>query len=196
MANPTVGFGFQPSRRLDGASPNAQLIQREIASDNTNKIHQYSPVIELASGYIDIAAATDAPVFGVMIGVEYYDINLQQMVYAPAWLGVATALAGSVKALIVPATPNQLFKVRNSGTVMTIADVGANAKLEAVAGDDNTKLSKFRLDQATINTTNTFPFRIWGIADSQGAFNDKTLANNIVEVLIVNNSVTATTGKA
>ena len=197
MANPTTGFGFQPTRRIDGASPNAQLVDEQVIYSYSTKIHQFTPVIRAASGYIEAAGANDAPVLGVFMGVEYYDTALKQKIFTPAWLApTATALAGSVVAKVVLATPMQLFKVRSSGTVITLADKGANAKLEAVAGDDATGISKFRLDQTTLNTTNTLPFQVWEILPTKGEFNNATLDNNIVEVLIVNNTVTSTTGKA
>lgn len=195
MTNPTTGFGFQPSRLISGASPNGLLLEEQILSTYATKIHQFTPVIRGTDGYLAAAAATDAPVLGVLEGVEYYDTGLQQMIYSAAWLAPSLAQAGSVKAKIVPFNTSQLFKVRNNGTVLALADKGANFKLEANAGDDNTKMSKFRLDASTIATTNTFPFQLWDIYPTQGSFNDSTLDNNIVEVLAVNNTVTATTGK-
>lgn len=193
MTNATLGFGFQPTRKLDGSTPNAQLQEREISSSNTNKIYQYDPIIAPAAGYIDVAAATDHPILGVFEGVDYYDTALNQWIFLAAWLGVTTGLAGSIKGKFTPATPNQLFKARSSGTKIGVADLGAVTKCVANAGDAGSLQSRFTLDQSNLNTTNTFPFLIWDV-NWTGDGNDPTLDNNIVEVVIVNNVATSTTG--
>lgn len=192
MSNSNAPFGFRPVRRLDGAVPNCSILEREIKSDNTTKIHQFAPVKELATGYIDLAGAADYPIYGVLEGVEYYDTALKQYVFAPAWLAPSTALAGSVKARITPAHSAQVFEVQSSGAVIDIAAIGANANHAAGTANDTTGLSGASLDQTTLNTTNTLQWRVIGLSKRGG--NDNTSSYNIVEVIAVNNSFTATTG--
>ena len=79
MANQDTAFGLRPIG-LNGAGANTTgVTQYEIASNNTSAIFQYSPVIPLAAGVIDIVGNANGgtvPALGVLMGVEYVDLSL------------------------------------------------------------------------------------------------------------------------
>lgn len=192
MSNTNAPFGFRPVRHTGGV-PNYQLETAEIAYNNNTKIHKGAPLKQLASGYIDLAGINDYPLIGVFESVEYFDTAQNRKYASNAWLGVSTAVAGSVKAKY-NRDPKTVYEVRSSGAAITIADVGANAKHVAGTANDTTGISGASLDQASLNSTNTLQWRVVGL--SNRGENDNASSYNIVEVLLVRHFDLDTTGIA
>ena len=195
MSNTQAPFGFQQSSTITGASPNYSVVHRQISSANTNKIARGDAVIELSTGYIDIALSTSNPILGIFDGVQYYDTSLQKTQWLPAWYGVTTGLSGSISAAVI-VDPQGTYKVQagpSSTTGVTLANVGLNATFGGqglpVSGSG---ISQAYLDVATISTTNTLPFRIIGFAGVPT--NDTTSAYDTVIVKINTQTYNQTTG--
>lgn len=195
MANIQAPFGFQQSSTITGASPNYVVVHRQISSANTNKIGRGDPVIELSTGYIDIALSTSNPILGVFDGVEYYDTSLQKTQWLPAWYGVTTGLSGSILAAII-VDPQATYKVQagnSSTTGITFANVGLNVTFGGQGNPVNgSGVSQAYIDVATISTTNTLPFRIVGFGGTPN--NDITSAYDTVIVKINTQTYNQTTG--
>jgi hypothetical protein len=116
MANQDTAFGLRPIG-INGAGYNTTgVTQYEIASNNTNAIFQYSPVIPLAAGVVDIVGNANGgtvPALGVLMGVEYVDSSSKKPVFKNYWPGSNNASVDSnhpVKAFVAD-NPNQLFMV-------------------------------------------------------------------------------------
>ena len=116
MANQDTAFGLRPIG-LNGAGSNTTgVTQYEIASNNTNAIFQYSPVIPLAAGVVDIVGNANGgtvPALGVLMGVEYVDSSSKKPVFSNYWPGsnnVSVDTNHPVKAFVAD-NPNQLFMV-------------------------------------------------------------------------------------
>ncbi len=116
MANQDTAFGLRPIG-LNGAGANTTgVTQYEIASNNTNAIYQYSPVIPLAAGVIDIVGNANGgtvPALGVLMGVEYVDSSSGKSTWKNYWPGsnnVSVDTNHPVKAFVAD-NPNQLFMV-------------------------------------------------------------------------------------
>lgn len=191
MPNTNAPFGFKAVRRYDGAAPNFASRPREIAYNYATKIYAGDPVKELNTGYIALAAAGDVPVLGIFDGCEYMDTVQNKKVFSKNWPAVSSAVSGTVKANII-VDPMAVYEVRSSGAAITIADVGLNASYVAGTGNDVSGLSGAALNQATLNTTNTLAFRVVGLSTRGG--NDNSSSYNIVEVVIVQQAITALTG--
>tara|TARA_R100000908_G_C3750116_1_gene144748 strand:+ start:77 stop:724 length:648 start_codon:yes stop_codon:yes gene_type:complete len=173
MANQDTSFGLRPIG-LNGAGANTTgVTQYEIATDNTNAIFQYSPVIPLATGFIDIVGNANGgtvPALGVFMGVEYVDSSSKKTVFKNYWPGsnnVSVDTNFPVKALVAD-NPNQLFMVAADETVTdratALADIFANASLAtATSGSTSTGRSTAQLDISTAATTATLLMRIQGI---------------------------------
>ena len=90
MANQDTAFGLRPIG-LNGAGANTTgVTQYEIASNNTNAIFQYGPVIPLAAGVIDRVGNANGgtvPALGVLMGVEYVDSSTKKPVFKNYWPG-------------------------------------------------------------------------------------------------------------
>ena len=195
MSNVFAPTGFQFIRNYYSGAPTYQSTVVNIASTNANTIGKGDAVIQLSSGFIDIATAASSPILGIFDGCQYYDTFLQKTVYSNSWNAPSTALAGSVQARVIT-DPQAVFIVQtgaaSSPAAITQANIQQNAKLVAGTPQTGTGLSTEYLDQATIATTSTFPFRIIGFA--QNINNDSTSANSYVEVIANPGAWMATTG--
>lgn len=195
MSNIQAPFGFQQSSTITGASPNYVVVSRQIASNNTNKIGKGDPVIELSTGYIDIALSTSNPILGIFDGLEYYDTSQQKVLWQPAWYGQSTGLSGSILASII-VDPQATYKVQagnSSTTGIVFGNVGLNVTFGGQGNPVNgSGVSQAYLDVTTISTTNTLPFRIVGFGGAPN--NDPTSAYDVVIVKINTQTYNQTTG--
>ena len=174
MANQDTAFGLRPIG-LNGAGANTTgVTQYEIASTNTNAIYQYSPVIPLAAGVIDIVGNANGgtvPALGVLMGVEYVDSSTKKTVFKNYWPGANSVSVDTnfpVKAFVAD-NPNQLFMVAADESVTdratALADVFANASLAtATSGSTSNGRSTAELDISTAATTATLFMRIVGLS--------------------------------
>ena len=173
MANQDIAFGLRPIG-LNGAGANTTgVTQYEIASNNTNAIYQYSPVIPLASGLIDIVGAANGgtvPALGVFMGVEYVDSSSKKTVFKNYWPGsnnVSVDTNFPIKALVAD-NPNQLFMIAADGSSTdrstALTNIFANVSLaNGTSGSTSTGRSTAEMDISTVNTTATLFMRIQGI---------------------------------
>lgn len=195
MSNVSAPFGFQQSGTVTGASPSYVVVHRQIASNNTNKIGRGDFVIELSTGYIDIALSTSNPVLGVFDGLEYYDTSQQKVLWQPAWYGQTTGLSGSILAAVI-VDPQATYKVQagnSSTTGVTFANIGLNATFGGQGNPVNgSGVSQAYLDVTTISTTNTLPVRILGFSLSPN--NDTTSAYDTVIVKVNTQTYNQTSG--
>lgn len=185
MSNPNAPFGFRPSRRIDGAVPNYQLITRRLAYNTSGSIAKGDPVKSLVSGYIDKRAAGSDPIFGIFWGCRYLDPNLGYVVDVNSWTAPSLASTTIVEAFVI-ADKNMVFQCRAGGaaTAITLADIGANFEHggEGVPSPANSMGFSTAYLTPTPATTATHPFRLVGVA-SQIPGNDVTAAYDIVEVV-------------
>jgi hypothetical protein len=181
MANTFAPTGFQFIRNYLNGAPTYQSTWVALAYNNSHTIGKGDVVLQLNTGFIDLAVASDSPVFGVFDGVQYYDTAQQKTIFSNSWNAPSTALAGSVLARVIT-DPYAVFLVQSGPTSAVVqSDIGKNAKFVAGTPQTGTGISTEYLDQATINTTATFPFRIIGFG--QNLNNDVTSGNNYVEVI-------------
>ena len=175
MANQDTAFGLRPIG-LNGSAVNSTgVTQYEIAAANTNAIYQFSPVIPLTAGVIDIVGNANGgtvPFLGVLMGVEYVDSSTKKTVFKNYWPGANNVSVDTnfpVKAFVAD-NPNQLFRIAADESVTdratALADVFSNCSLAtATSGSTATGRSTAQLDISTAATTATLAMRIVGIVD-------------------------------
>jgi hypothetical protein len=170
MANVLAPFGFQPIRRLDGASWTANMTVRKIASNNSTAIFKGDVVKSLNTGYIAQAAANDTQIAGVFVGCQYLSTSQSRTVWSPYWPGSDTTQ--DVTAYIID-DPLCVFLAQSgggSGSPVGLSAIGDNIKITtATAGNTANGISGMALDDANIATTSTYPFRIIDIPGVQVA---------------------------
>lgn len=196
MANVQAPNGFQIARRQDGAEPNYSIDTVQILNTNTNKIAFGDPVILLATGFIDKVANNTTTIYGIFYGCEYVDSNLQRKIWQPSWTGPSTAVAGTVVAKVC-SDPMAVFRVQAGGSAVTgvlQADVGANigVNVASTGSPNQAGYGVAFVDQTTIQTTATLPFRIVGL--SQVVNNDPLSPFDWVDVKMNNQAFNTTTG--
>jgi hypothetical protein len=175
MANTNGAFGLRPIGKVGQNGNNGGLTEYRIASNNTNKIYQGSPVIPLAAGVIDIvgaAAGGTVGLVGVFWGCEYVSSTTGKKVWSNYWPGSGANSNFPVKAFVYD-DPLQTFVIATSNINSSWdteaelrAAIFANANFATAAtGSDVTGLSAGTLDVQTINTTNNLNLRIMGIQE-------------------------------
>lgn len=187
MANSNSPFGLRPVRRIDGAAPNYQTNPYQISTANTNKIG-CGDIVKFDgsnAGFIDVAAATDTPVLGVLSACEWYDTAFKQKIFSPWWTGTTTAVA-PITAYVYD-DYNIVYEVQSgTGGPVTIASVRKNAKVLSTgvnAPNATTGLSTEALDVASIATGQAaYPMKIVGLSQRVG--NDNASNFNVVEVIL------------
>ncbi len=190
MANPTTGFGLQFSRRLDAAAPSMQLITRRIAYNESSVIGNGDLVEALSDGYVEAYTAGDsaAVVGGVFRGCKYLNPTLGYSQWYPNW-SAPSLPSTTVVECYLEVDPNIVYNIRSgggAGTVITIADIGANFELTVGTPNSLTGQSTTLLLN-TPATTATFPVKMVGLYQGvPSSYNDPTLVNNIVEVKLNN----------
>jgi len=173
MANQDTAFGLRPIG-LNGAGANTTgVTQYEIAAANTNAIYQYSPVIPLSTGFVDIVGNANGgtvPALGVLMGVEYVDSSSKKTVWKNYWPGANNVSVDSnfpVKAFVAD-NPNQLFMCAADGSVTNkstaIGHLFSNVSLASgTSGSTDNGRSTAELDISTVATTATFFMRVVGL---------------------------------
>lgn len=191
MTNPSVGFGLRAARRVDGAALSDQLNEYQIAYNNTNPMCTGDLVIPLSTGYIDIWSSA-ALTLGVFMGCSYFSSAVGRTVWSPRWPGVSLGTSTlKVKAWVL--TDNKtVFDIRTTVNPATIADIGANASVTTTTGDSITGQSKWTLDGTTMDSTNTFPLKIVGLASYPNI--DDSLVGNIAQVVLNSQAYTLILG--
>ncbi len=193
MPNVNAPFGFRQIGLMGGSvTPSFGMITRKIASSDTTKIFHGDPVKNLATGYVaQWTPGTEvSQLAGIFVGCEYLSTSLGRVVWSPFWPGADAA--ADPMAYLVPCnlSPAPLFLVQSSGNT-TQADIGANADVILGTGNTRTGLSGATINQATIASTATFPFRIMGLYEGVGPGSDASSNFNWV---VVAANVTGSTG--
>lgn len=207
MANVQSPFGFRPVRRVDGAVPNYKVTTRYLAYNNTNTIARGDPVKTLSTGYIDRGTA-GAQIVGIFWGVKYYDPTTQRIQWYPNWTAPTNLTAppssgyspyfggqgANVEAQIID-DPWLVFECQTGGSTTTpinLGNVGNNVNFAGAGAANSAGNSVAYVDQTTVLTTSTLPFRIIGLSQKIG--NDNASAYNTVEVVLNNSDFKTLTG--
>lgn len=196
MPNTNSPFGFEHVGFAGGRPGTYGNTTRSIASTNTDVIFTGDPVYSLATGYIAKATPGTTPICGIFVGCRYYSPAAKTIVWSPYYPG--SGASGDVECYIIT-DESALFKVQVGGSTTTgvvFADIGANIQFAYGTGNTGTGLSGAFVDQTTIATTSTLPFRIVDIITSPAGVNgyDATGAYNVVLVRVNNQDFNQLTG--
>ena len=199
MANTNGAFGLRPIGVQGQGANTTGATEYRIASGNTNAIYQGSPVIPLATGFIDIvgaAAGGTVGVLGVFWGCKYVSSTTGEMVWSNHWPGSGADSNHPVIAYVYD-NPMQTFVIASDASLTNEATarghVFANANFaDADAGVTATGISSGKLAVSTIAATATLQMRIIGIQDD--AENADFTAAGIPLIVRLNNHFNASNG--
>lgn len=161
MSNVNAPFGFRYLGDVSGGSPTEATTYAIVQSTNTTAIFAGDPVSPDGSGYIVQATAGTVQLNGIFKQVEFLQAAVGRNIWLPYWPGSGNTGNGSA---LISANPFSLFVAQALNTAIARADIGANINFAlGTAGSTLTGQSGASLDQSTITTTNTLPFRIYGL---------------------------------
>lgn len=162
MANTLTPFGFRHFGYIEGFVSNYAMSVRRVAAANGTAIFRGDPVTSLNTGYIAQSSAGTTQIAGIFQGCEYLSTSQNILIRSKYWPG--SDATGDVKAFIID-NPYATFLTQSNGTAVALSNVGNNANFALTqAGSTVTGYSGATLDQSTVNTTTTLPFRIIRLA--------------------------------
>jgi hypothetical protein len=166
VANTAAKFGFRHIGYLGGGSPDYQLSTGVILSSNTTKIFRGDPVVRTpATGKIAQASNQTETLAGIFDGCMYTPVG-GIPVWSPFWPGAA----GSDAVAYIIDAPNALFLAAALNTSLTLANVGENVGYDIGTGNTVNGFSGATIEQTTLNTTLTLPFRVVAPCTTSGNF--------------------------
>jgi hypothetical protein len=193
MSNPNIPFGFQESGLIDGISPNFGMFpDGQISTANTNSIYGWDVAKPISGGYFDVFTAPvagGAPVGGIFVPhfawpSKSYGGTFRNRAYLNQ--GSDVVAGGAIGCKIVN-NPQAKFIVRSaglSGAAVGQTAIGQNANFAIGPAPGNNLISAFWLDDSTIGTGPSLPFRIVAIVPNPPS--DPTSIYNQVVVMFNN----------
>jgi hypothetical protein len=167
VANTQAAFGFRHIGYLSGGSPDYQMSTRKIASAYATKIYRGDPVvINPTTGKLEQASSNTVNVAGIFDGCMYTPTGGTPQ-WSPFW--PAAGAAADATAYIIDA-PNAIFLAAALNTSIVTANIGENVGFAIGTGSTATGFSGATVDQSTLNTTNTLPFKVIAPCTSEGNF--------------------------
>jgi hypothetical protein len=181
MANQTRGFGLRPIGKV-GQNRDAQGQSEYRIAASATAIYFQDPVKAINTGTIGVAAAGDT-LLGSLNGVFYTNTTTRK----PTWTNNLQASNTATDILgYVADDPYERFEIKsNDSNASAQTDVFLNANIVYAAGDSANYVSAVRLDNSTINTTNTLQLRIIGPSTNIG--NDDLASAGVTWVVNINN---------
>ena len=157
MANTNAPFGFRQYSGT-GSAPTYEQVPVRIAYDATN-IFFGDPVTPTNGGLVVQGAGSDAQTAGVFVGCQYLSVSQKRTVWSNYWPGSDVAATNYVIGYIVN-DPNAKFLAQVGTTGLVVADVNSNIDYAIGSGNTMSGISGAFLDQSTLATTSTLPFRV------------------------------------
>lgn len=165
-------FGMVPVQNL-AAGYNTQGFETFNILDGYTTAIYFGDVVKMATtGLIqkDTGTTTLTP-YGVAVGVSYVDPSLGYWQNSQFWPASTTTgiAAGSplYPSIKVVDNPDAVFMIQADDTVAQSA-LGANAAIVQTAGTSVFGKSRNALSASSVDTTDTLPLRIVGLADIPG----------------------------
>jgi hypothetical protein len=140
-------------------------------------------VTSLGTGYVTLATAGTTQISGIFLGCYYLNTGVGRVVWSRNWPGSG---AGGDATAEIDTDPNALFVAQSNNTAIAFTDIDANVNFAIGTPNSTTGYSTSSIDQSTIATTNTLPFRIVGLlsqylpANSVAGTDDSSAYNRII----------------
>lgn len=157
MANTAALFGFRHIGYASGSSPDYQLATGVILSNNATKIFRGDPVCyDPTTGAVVQGANNTSTLCGIFDGCQYTPVAGGPPTWSPFWPGSAF---GPATAYFIDA-PGALFLAACLNTSLVTANLGENVGYAIGAGSVANGFSAATIDQSSLNTTLSLPFRV------------------------------------
>lgn len=144
-------------------------IDNAIPSGYNTDLFIGSPVVKDTNGVLVRAGATNSSqILGILMGVEFVlpDGSLSRAKYWPA--NQTIQANSSVRAIVCPCTPTNVFEVQANGSLAQTADQDMAVWTDTTAGSAITGRSGARLSTTLVGNGNSSQWRIIGLAPIPG----------------------------
>ena len=166
MANTQATFGFRHIGYISGAAVDYQLATGTILSTYATQMFRGDPiVIDPTTGFINQAADNVSTVQGIFDGCMYTPVGGTPQ-WSPFWPGAS----GSPATAYFINAPGALFMAAAFNTSLVTANIGENVGFKIGTGNTSNGFSGATIDQSSLNTTNTLPFRVVAPVTQSGNF--------------------------
>lgn len=191
-SNTLTPMGLIQSRNLIGGAPTYQNNAYSIKNGYASNIG-VGDLVKTGTGsnqgYVTLSALGDTSGLGVFVTVyPYYDTVFMQTAHGlnGSYSSSAAPVSGTNIPCAVISDPFAVFRVQVSGGPWVDTWRGQNINwLTATNGARNAAgVSTLALDGTTVNTSNTLPFRIIGLAGVPGGPQDPANTNPWIEVTL------------
>ena len=189
MANrSSVGFGLRPIGKV-GQNRDAQGLSEYLVSDSPTIIYFNDAVTATAAGTIAVASSSSI-ILGSLNGSFYTDPTTQK----PTWRNYVPAVAATDIVAFVSDDPYERFEIRSNNTGASAqTDIFQNANIVYLAGDSANFVSRTRLDDSTLDTTNNLQLQVLGTTKDTGD-NNLTQSHVVFVTRINTHQFLTTTG--
>lgn len=160
MSNTNAPNGFQIFGRLEGGSPTEGFTTRLISSSDTAAVGMGDPVTSLGTGYVTASTPGTTQIDGIFVGCQYLSTAIGHVINTNYYPG--SGANGDVT-VYLSTDPQAKFVAQSNNTAIVFADIGGNINFTAGTPNSTTGFSTASLNQSTIATTDTLPFRIVGL---------------------------------
>ena len=188
MANTQAPFGFRQWSGT-GSAPTYEQVAVRIAY-NASAIYYGDPVLPDANGYVVAGAPGSTQIAGIFAGCKYLSVAQKRTVWSNFWPGSDVASGNIVEGYIIN-DPNAKFVVQAGGSATAIdaTAINANANFGIGTGNSATGISGAFLDQTTLGTTNTLPFRVISLVQDPPGANGTDITSGYNNVVVAFNNV-------
>lgn len=175
MANSNRPNGFTPVGTISGSPWQASLRWYDL--DATHAAVAVGDLVQMtADGYMDILAAGETQMMGVIVGVINHGSTTVLGKQGDHFLSTTSPTLSGVNSKSVPlntagsilvcTAPDVILEAQEDGDTdpLELADVGQNVEIIGGGPDATTGVSDMMIDSSSHNTTNTLPLRLLGLA--------------------------------
>lgn len=175
MANVDRPNGFTPVGTLSGSPWQASVRLYEL--DATHAAIAVGDLVQMtADGYLDILAAGETQLMGVVVGIINHGAASVLGKQGDHFLSSSSPTLSGVNSKSVPlntagyvlvaTAPDIILEAQEDGDTdpLELADVGQNVEIIGGGPNATTGISSMEIDSSSHNTTNTLPLRLLGLA--------------------------------
>ncbi len=170
MANSFSPFGFRSFGHRDGSAPTMGLSKYTMNSSYATSVYTGDVVAQSSAvpGTIEIAPVANGSgkIIGVFAGCEYYNSNVQRVVWSP-YFPASAGSSSPVTAYVITDPEMQFIAQASSGTVVGTSLQGWNISFTVGSGNTTNGMSGAYLTSSNVGASSSYP---WRVVDSYSNF--------------------------
>jgi len=193
MANTFAPFGFRQSSGV-GSAPTYEQVA-SFCAYNTGAMYFGDPIYQNGTtGGVSPETPGTGILAGVFAGCKYLSVSQKRTVWSNYWGAADVASTENVEVYVIN-DPNARFLVQVGGSTSTglvAADIGSNIQFAYGTPSTATGISGAYINQTTLATTNTLPFKVVSLVTNPPGSNGTEAGAYNYAIVAINNVSTKT----